>query len=79
MVADGFENTTTKSDLQMVRDEMVTKNELQSVRDDMATKADLHALRQDIDLMLDRHVGTFRNDFDQLAARVKKLEEAVLR
>lgn len=35
-------------------------------------------LRGDIDIMLDRHVGTFRKDYDELASRVKKLEELVL-
>ncbi|MEK7511154.1 MAG: hypothetical protein AAB582_02880 [Patescibacteria group bacterium] len=54
------------------------KQEIVEVRDVMATKSDLAHLRGDIDIMLDRHIGTFRRDYDELAARVKKLEEAVL-
>lgn len=41
-------------------------------------KADMKFLRGDIDIMLDRHIGTFRKDYDDLAARVKKLERLVL-
>jgi hypothetical protein len=59
------------------------------IREDMATKADLAELREgfkgdmvrlhsDIDIMLDRHIGTFRKDYDELAARVKRLEQLVL-
>jgi len=29
--------------------------------------------------MLDRHIGTFRKDYDDLAARVKRLEQLVLK
>ena len=36
-------------------------------------------LRGDIDIMLDRHIGTFRKDYDELAARVKRLEQLVLK
>ena len=36
-------------------------------------------LRGDIDIMLDRHIGTFRKDYDDLAARVKRLEQLVLK
>jgi len=35
-------------------------------------------LRGDIDIMLDRHIGTFRKDYDELAGRVKRLEQLVL-
>lgn len=45
----------------------------------MATKEDLTHLRGDIDIMLDRHIGTFRKDYDELAARVKRLEQLVLK
>ena len=41
-------------------------------------KGDMKFLRGDIDIMLDRHIGTFRKDYDDLAARVKKLEQLVL-
>jgi hypothetical protein len=49
------------------------------IREDMATKEDLVHLRGDIDIMLDRHIGTFRKDYDELAARVKRLEQLVLK
>jgi hypothetical protein len=42
-------------------------------------KAEMTHLRGDIDIMLDRHIGTFRKDFDELAARVKRLEQLVLK
>ena len=42
-------------------------------------KADMNHLRGDIDIMLDRHIGTFRKDYDDLAARVKRLEQLVLK
>ena len=44
-----------------------------------AFKADMLHLRGDIDIMLDRHIGTFRKDYDELAARVKRLEQLVLK
>jgi hypothetical protein len=49
------------------------------IREDMATKEDLVHLRGDIDIMLDRHIGTFHKDYDELAARVKRLEQLVLK
>ena len=48
-----------------------------SIQENMATKEDLANLRNEIDIMLDRHIGTFRKDYDELAYRVKKLEETV--
>jgi hypothetical protein len=45
----------------------------------VATRADLLHLRGDIDIMLDRHIATFRKDYDELAARVKHLEQLVLK
>jgi len=47
------------------------------IEERMATKEDLLQLRRDMDIMLDRHVGTFRRDYDELAARVRKLEDLV--
>lgn len=58
-----------------IEEKMATKEDLER----MATKEDLANLRNEIDIMLDRHIGTFRKDYDELAARVKKLEEAVFR
>lgn len=64
-----------------------TVNDLSKTVDDLArmtaqgfsdVKNDLTRMRGDIDIMLDRHVGTFRKDYDELASRVKKLEELVL-
>lgn len=53
------------------------------MRDGMAElrtefKGDIAHLRADIDIMLDRHIGTFRKDYDDLATRVKKLEQHIL-
>ena len=45
----------------------------------MATKGDLTSLRNDIDIMLSRHIGTFRKDYDELASRVKRIEEAIFK
>ena len=42
-------------------------------------KEDLFRLRGDIDIMLDRHIGTFRKDYYELAGRVKRLEQLVLK
>jgi HD superfamily phosphodiesterase len=52
-----------------------THKEIQDVRNEF--KADMKFLRGDIDIMLDRHIGTFRKDYDELTARVKKLEQLV--
>ena len=43
-------------------------SEIHELRDEF--KADMKFLRGDIDIMLDRHIGTFRKDYDELAARV---------
>lgn len=65
MVASGFTETQKE-----------TRDGLAELRDEF--KADMKFLRGDIDIMLDRHIGTFRKDYDELAARVKKLEQLVL-
>ena len=56
------------------RFEQVDKK-IESVRSDI--KGDIVELLSDIDIMLSRHIGTFRRDYDDLAARVKKLEEKI--
>ena len=76
MVARGF--TEIRGELKDIRDTMATQEDLAELREEMATKGDLARLRGDIDIMIDRHIGTFRKDFDELAARVKRLEQAVL-
>lgn len=73
MVADGF--TEIRGELK----EMATKDDLAELRLEMATKADLERLRGDLDIMLDKHIGIFRKDFDELAARVKRLEMAIFK
>ena len=73
MVADGFAKSATKDDLER----MATKDDLAALERKMATKDDLAALREEIDFMLNRTIGVFRKDFDELAKRVKKLEEAI--
>jgi hypothetical protein len=39
-----------------------TRKEIQDVRNEL--KADMKFLRGDIDIMLDRHIGTFRKDYE---------------
>ena len=76
--ARGFEQTVTKNDLREglcgLRDEIkntyATKEEL---------KSEIKNLKDDIEVMLGKYIGTFRKDFDDLAMRVKKLEEKIFR
>jgi hypothetical protein len=42
-----------------------------------ATKDDLLALSKNVDLMLDKHIGAFRKDTNELAKRTKNLEKVV--
>ena len=81
MVAHGFmelkQEMATKTDLEELRHEL--KGDIQEVRDDMATKEDLKRLKGDFDIMLDKHIGIFRKDFDDLARRTKDLEVAVFK
>jgi len=74
MVARGF--TEVQDEFKAVRQEFM--EDLAELREDMATKVDLVHLRGDIDIMLDRHIGTFRKDYDDLAAHVKHLEQLVV-
>jgi hypothetical protein len=66
MVARGFaeQRKEFKADLADLREEF---------------KGDMIRPRGDIDIMLDRHIGTFRKDYDDLANRVKRLEQLVLK
>ncbi len=41
-------------------------------------KNDMSTLRNDMDGMFNHYIGTFRKDFDDLAGRVKKLEEMMM-
>ena len=77
MVADGF--TEVRAEFKAVRAEMATQEDLAELRAEMATKQDLAHLKGDLDIMLDKHIGVFRKDFDELAARVKRLEALVLK
>lgn len=70
MVADGFTNVESRFDH--------AESRMAKIESNMTTKEDLANLRNEIDIMLDRHIGTFRKDYDELSARVKKLEEAIL-
>lgn len=77
MMAKGFRETATKDDLRELRDEFKSDTK------DMATKLyvsnEILKLREDIDIMLDRHIGTFRKDYDDLARRVKQIEQVVFK
>ena len=74
MVAKGFSDVTST---------MVTKDHLDLRLEDYATKEELKLeiknLKEDIEIMLGKHIGTFRKDYDELARRVKKIEEKVFR
>jgi hypothetical protein len=73
MVARGF--TEVRDEFKAVRQEF--KADLADLGEEF--KGDMIRLRGDIDIMLDRHIGTFRKDYDELAAGVKRLEQLVLK
>lgn len=54
---------------------MATKDDLE----EMASKNDLEALRKelwsDMDVLLGKHLGTYLERYDELARRVKRIEE----
>jgi hypothetical protein len=54
-----------------------TKEDLADLRSEL--KADLAQLRGDVEIMIDKYTGVFRKDFDELAARVKRLQQLVLK
>ncbi len=72
MVQRGFAETATKQDLHELRLE---------IKDNYATKAELRLeiknLKDDIEIMMSKYIGSFRKDFDDLAKRVRKLEDKV--
>ena len=49
---------------------------VETLENDCANKKDIIQLRGDVDVMLDKHIGEFRKDYDALAVRVKDLELA---
>ncbi len=80
MVAKGFASTgnqinEVKEDLANLRTEL--KGDIANLRTEI--KGDMTNLRNEIDIMLDRHIGTFRKDYDELSARVKRIEEAIFK
>ena len=66
MVANGFE--ATGKAFADVRSRMVTRDDLEAFRTD---------LRSDMDALLDGHLGTYMQRYDELAHRVKRLEEQI--
>ena len=76
MVARGFSETHEDISRVEVRVGHIEAR-VERIEEDSLIKADLIRLRGDIDIMLDKHVGTFRKDYDELAMRVKKLERRV--
>lgn len=73
MVARGFADTNTQIDsidsrIATIESKMATKEDLANLGSRMTTK---------FDIMLDRHIGTFRKDYDELAKRVKKIKEFI--
>ena len=76
MVARGF--SETHEDIQRLEVKIDSLDErVETIEENYVTKADLARFRGDIDIMLDRHIGTFRKDYDDLARRVKDLEQLV--
>ncbi len=78
MVASGFEQMATKDDLEALAQtvakgfgETATKDEVQKLRKE--TQAGFAY----INITLDKHMGAVREQTDELARRVKKLEQAV--
>jgi hypothetical protein len=69
MVARGFREVDIRFDK--------IEHRLEVVEENYATKDDLLALSKNVDLMFDKHIGIFRKDYDELAARTKNLEKAV--
>jgi len=69
MVAQGF--TDIHKDINRVEDRV------ENVEENYVTRDDLVQLRGDVDIMLDKHIGIFRKDYDELAVRVKDLEQVV--
>lgn len=76
MVARGFSDTHEDSQRLEVTIERIDER-VETIEENYVTKTDLARLRGDIDIMLDRHIGTFRKDYDELARRVKDLEQLV--
>lgn len=50
-----------------------------SIEERMVTKEDLkeYATRNEMETMMSKHIRGFRNDYDHLASRVKRLETAM--
>ena len=71
MIARGFAETALKSDLHAVEER------LSVIEENYTTKDDLRAFGKNVDIMLDKHIGIFRKDYDDLAGRTKNLEKAV--
>lgn len=67
MVAKGFDNVESRFDNVESRFNNV-ESRIMKIESSMATKNDLATLRNDVDIMLDRHIGTFRKDYNELAA-----------
>jgi len=69
MVAGGFS--------EMHKDIARVGTKVDEIEENYVVKEDIIRLRGDVDIMLDKHIGTFRKDYDDLATRVKKLEQRV--
>lgn len=76
MVAGGFSETHDDIGRVELRVERI-EEKVESIEKNYLIEADLIRLRGDVDIMLDKHIGTFRKDYDDLAMRVKKLERRV--
>ena len=59
----------------MLLQQWLQKDHLDLRLEDYATKEELKLeiknLKEDIEIMLGKHIGTFRKDYDELARRVK--------
>ncbi len=72
MVASGFSEVTSTM---ATKDEL--KDGLKSVRNELKDELKDVVKKDDLEESMNRHIGTFRKDYDELASRVKKLEDRV--
>lgn len=73
MVQRGFADMATKDGV----DNKIAglEKKIDSLR--VGLKDDMKEMQDDIESSMERHIRTFRNDYDDLAFRVKKLEHKV--
>ncbi|MEK7567859.1 MAG: hypothetical protein AAB513_02990 [Patescibacteria group bacterium] len=76
MVAKGFSDVG--GEIAEIKSTMATKDDLKNFVTKSELKLEIKNLKDDIEVMVGKYIGSFRKDFDNLASRVRKLEEKVL-